>query len=150
MPRMHSIGWVGCLAISLSGCVTSHVMLGKAHPPIPPSQVKIYFGWPKTPFERIAILDTSSRASLAITAQGKMDKVIERLKDEAAKLGANGVVLEGVGDRPAGEIGTGIGQSTFSGNGALGLGIGFSGAIYQKVGHGIAIYVEPGGAKGAG
>lgn len=42
-------------------------------------------------------MDASSERSFAITDQGKMNKVIDRLKDEAAKLGANGILLQGRG-----------------------------------------------------
>jgi hypothetical protein len=42
--------------------------------------------------------DSRARESLAFTDQQKMDRVIERLKEEAAGLGANGILLEGVGD----------------------------------------------------
>jgi hypothetical protein len=128
------------LAIALVACVSSHVMVGKARAPISPNQVQIY---PRPPakYDEIAILNTSSRASLALTAQGKTDKVIERLKIEAAKLGANGVLLQGIGDRASGSIGTGFGSASASGNTAVGVGFGSSVALYEKAGSGMAIYV---------
>ncbi len=78
-----------------------------------------------------------------MTAQGKTDKVVERLKEEAAKLGANGVLLQGIGDQPAGSVGSGFGSATASGNSAFGVGFGSSAAIYAKSGSGLAIYVPP-------
>ena len=129
--------------LTLAGCVTSHVMVGAARPPISPDQVKIYTQPPTVPYERIAILETSSRDSLSFTAQAKMNAVIARLKSEAAKLGANGVLLQGLADRPAGSVGVGIGNSSFSGNTAFGLGLGTSAVMMQKSGSGVAIYVEP-------
>ncbi len=131
-------------AAMLAGCVSSHVMVGTARPPISPQQVKIYFRPPATRYEPIAILQTSSADSLAFTAQGKTNKVIERLKEEAAKLGANGVVLRALGDRPAGSIGLGLGSGSTSEGSMIGLGFGTSAVMTQKSGSGLAIYVEPG------
>ena len=83
----------------LAGCATSHVMLGKARPPISPDEVQIYDRPPPGPYQEIARLDTSSQGSFSFTAQAKTDAVIKRLKTEAAKLGANGVLLQGIGDQ---------------------------------------------------
>jgi hypothetical protein len=55
---------------------------------------------------------------LDLTAQGKADKVIERMKDEAAKLGANGILLQGFGDQQTGTVGGAYGSSTASGDAA--------------------------------
>ena len=141
-----TIAFVGALSMLLTACVSSHVMIGNARPPISPDMVKIYFQPPKAKYERIALLDTSSRNSFTFSAQGKMDKVIERLKEQAAKLGANGVLLEGVGDQAVGSVGSGFGQAAAYGNSAWGSGVGFSGTVFQKAGSGIAIYVEPSSA----
>jgi hypothetical protein len=129
---------------ALSACVSSHVMLGKARPPISPAEVQIYTGPPVTRYEQIASLDTSSSGSFSFTAQRKSDKVIERLKNEAAKLGANGVLLQNISDQVSGSFGTGGGGMSASGNGAVGVGIGGSVALHRKAGTGIAIYVYPG------
>lgn len=126
--------------MTITGCVSSHVMIGQARPPITPDQVKIYWHPPEH-YDEIALLDTSSRASMSITAQGKTDVVIARLKEEAAKLGANGVLLQGVGDQSAGSVSTGFGQATASGNTAYGSGVGISGNIRIKAGSGVAIFV---------
>ena len=125
-------------ALVLSACVSSHVMVGKARPPISPQDVQVYFQ-PPPKFEQIAILDTSSRASLSFSAQGKTDKVIERLKEQAAKLGANGVLIQSIGDRASGSVGIGFGAASAG----SGVGVGTSSASYQKAGNGVAIYVAP-------
>src|ERR1700690_4463536 len=75
--------------IALAGCATSHVLIGRARPPISADQVQIYLHPPANKYEEIALLDTSSKNSFSFTAQGKTDAVIGRLKAEAAKLGAN-------------------------------------------------------------
>ena len=130
----------GSVLFLLGGCVSSHVIIGTPRPPISPQQVKIYTH-PPAKYDEIAILQSSSRASWTFTAQGKTDKVIDRLKDEAAKLGANGILLQGIGDQVAGSVGTGFGSASASGNSAFGVGFGSSSAVYQKSGDGMAIYV---------
>jgi hypothetical protein len=66
--------------VALSGCATSHVMVGQARPAISPDQVQIYLHPPAGRYDEIALLDTSSKGSFSITAQGKTNAVIERLK----------------------------------------------------------------------
>lgn len=143
MKLILSLGF--CLA--LSGCATSHVMMGQARPPISPDQVVVYFHPPQTKYDEIAMIDTSSKGGFGFTAQGKTDVVMRRMKEEAAKLGANGVLVQGIGSEPGGSVSTGFGQGSAYGNHAYGTGIGFSGNVVQKAGSGIAIYVEPTGAK---
>jgi hypothetical protein len=135
--------YLAALALSLGACATSHVLMGQARPPISPALVQVYFHPPATKYEEIAMLDTSSKGGFGFTAQGKTDIVINRLKEEAAKLGANGVLIQGVGDQPGGSVSTGFGQANAYGNHATAGGIGFSGNVTHKVGSGIAIYVEP-------
>lgn len=124
----------------LAACVSSHVIVGTVRPAISPEQVKVYLH-PPAQYEEVAILDSSSKASWAITAQGKTDKVIERLKGEAAKLGANGILLQGIGDQAGGSVGSGFASATASGHSATGFGFGSSTTIYHKSGSGLAIYV---------
>ena len=128
---------VALTAVLLTACATSHVMLGKARPPISPDQVQIYDHPPPGPYQEIARLDTSSQGSFSFTAQGKTDAIIRRLKSEAAKLGANGVLLEGIADQVSGSIGTGAGAGSYSGGGGVGISAGLS----RKIGGGLAIYV---------
>ena len=81
----------------LAACATtSHVITGTARTPIDPSQVKVYSTTPPN-YEEIAVIDATSRLSGSFGDQKKMDTVIERLKKEAASLGANGVVLQTTG-----------------------------------------------------
>lgn len=82
-------------AAALSGCASSHILVGQARPSISPAQVRIYLD-PPPRFEKVAVLNANSSASWAVTNQGKTNKVIERMKQEAADLGANGVLLAGV------------------------------------------------------
>jgi len=139
---MNTRSLIGILAAALlAACASSHVMIGKARPPISPDEVQIYTRPPTVPYEEIARLQTSSQGSFSFTAQAKTDAVIKRLKMEAAKLGANGVLLEGIGDQPSGFIGTGGGSTSYSGGGSVGGGVGIGVGLTKKVGGGVAIYV---------
>jgi hypothetical protein len=135
-----------CTAVlaALSGCATSQVaVVGRVRPAISPEQVQIYLQPPDSKYDEIANLSASSRWSHSMTAEGKIDKVIERLKRDAAKLGANGILLHGVGDQAGGSIGAGISTETNSPHSPNGLGFGASAFFFQKSGDGVAIYVEP-------
>lgn len=125
----------------LAGCSTSsHVLLGTPRAPIAPESVRVYMQPPPS-YQTIASLDASSQGSLALTSQQNMDKAIERLKREAARLGANGVLLQSVQDRQSGSIGTGVGSASYGGNTAVGAGVGGSFGLYSKAVTGLAIYV---------
>jgi len=129
------------LAVLLPGCSTSsHVMVGTARPPISPESVRIYLE-PPPRYEQVATLDATSQGSFAITGQQNMDKAMARLKEEAAKLGANGVLLQGVQDQQTGSIGTGVGSSSYGPGSSTGVGVGGSFGITNKAVHGIAIFV---------
>lgn len=126
----------------VSGCAAqSHVIVGKVRAPISPDQVKIYLEPPRA-FEKIAIIDASSQGSVAFTQQQKMDKAIQRLKEEAAKVGANGILLQGSGSQAVGAVGTGFGSATATGNSAYATGVGVSGNVFVQAANGIAIYVS--------
>jgi hypothetical protein len=131
-------------AVLTSACApSSHILTGTARAPISPSDVKIY-STPPPRFQEIALLDATSKSVFGPGGQKAMDKVIERLKIEAAQLGANGVLLGDVADRQTGSIGTGVGSDSYSRNSSVGVGVGGSLGIYKKTGKGTAIYVAPG------
>lgn len=136
--------WIAALAsVLLGSCATSsHVLVGTPRAPISPDLVKVYTQPPEK-YEQIATIDASSRNSMALTSQQNMNKAIERMKAEAAKLGANGILLQGVQDQQSGAIGTGIGSSSYSSNSSVGAGVGGSLGIYSKAATGLAIYVAP-------
>ena len=80
------------------GCVpVSHIVVGETREPIHPSNVKIYIDYPEE-YEKIALIDAGSNfafkdPAILFSYQSKMDKVVERLKIEAAQLGANGILI---------------------------------------------------------
>jgi hypothetical protein len=131
------------LAILLAACATdSVVMTGAARAPISPAEVKIYWQ-PPANFQEIAILNASKNSAFTTGGQKTVDKVIEGLKEQAAKVGANGVILQGFSDSQTGSVGSGVGSSSVSSNSAVGVGVGGSLGIYKKTGHGVAIFVPP-------
>jgi hypothetical protein len=132
------------LIAALSGCASSQVaIVGRARPAISPDQVQIYLQPPESKYQEIANLSASSRGFFSFSAAAKIDQVIERLKEQAAKLGANGILLHGVGDQAGGSVGAGISTETNSPHSPYGLGFGASAFFFQKSGDGVAIYVEP-------
>ena len=73
------IGMVLIVTSLTGGCASSHVLIGTPRAPIDPVQVKMY-AVPPAKFEQIAIVEASSKNSWAMGDQGKMNKVIARLK----------------------------------------------------------------------
>jgi hypothetical protein len=130
-------------AAALGACANNSVIVtGTQRPPITPAEVKIY-SKPPPQFEEIGILNASSNSMFTTGGQKTMDSVIQGLKVEAAKMGANGVILEGFSDQATGSVGVGGGSGSYSGNSASSVGAGGSLGIYTKTGHGRAIYVAP-------
>ncbi|PPT55452.1 hypothetical protein XarbCFBP8138_11855 [Xanthomonas arboricola] len=125
----------------LAGCASSSkVMLGQARAPIDPSLVQVYSNAPVGSVE-IAQLESTSAAGFG--TQGQTDAAVQRLKREAAKLGANGVVIVGVGSERSGG-GLSVGGGSYGGRVGGGLGIGIP--TTQKRAAGMAIWV-PAGAR---
>ncbi len=121
----------------LIGCAaSSHIIVGQKRPPISPAMVKLY-NKPPVKYDEIAIIDSSSKNSWAVTDQGKVDVAIERLKEEAANLGANGILIQLTGDISTGSVG--VGSATAYGNSAYVYGI--SSSVLHKTAKGLAIYV---------
>jgi hypothetical protein len=130
--------------VMLAACAapSSHILVGTARPAIPPDQVRIY-SYPPPAYEDVAILSASSKSVFNPGGQKAMDKVIERLKEQAAQLGANGIILEGLTDSQTGSIGAGGGSESYSRSSSVGVGVGGSLGIFKKTGKGRAIFVPP-------
>lgn len=101
----------------LSGCTVvdgSAILVGQRRPATQPEQVQIYSKAPAH-YEEIAIVYAKAGHDFR-RDQGLMDSAIQKLKEEAAKYGANGVLLEGVQNRGEPTVTSGIGTATsFSG-----------------------------------
>ena len=139
---------VSCIVgLSLfSGCTLtrgSSIVVGAKRKPIDSSMVKIYMR-PPAKFEEVGLVTADGRNAFA-SDQNLMDNAIQRLKKEAGKLGANGVILSGAGDQYVGSVGSSFGTANAyqNGNGvtAYGTGVSASSAVFAKKVSGMAIFV---------
>lgn len=129
----------------LAGCSsTSQLVTGTPRAPIDPSQVRVYYAPPPGGYEEIAQLETSS-GGFTYGEQNKLDDVINNLRAQAAKLGANGVLFVGSQNSMGGSsIGVGAGGGSYGGyhGGSFSSGgIGVSISPTKKYASGVAIYV---------
>jgi hypothetical protein len=124
----------------LAACTPATKMLAPAHPAINPSEVTVY---PAPPANAQPIAELTATKKSVFTPGGPKaeDVVIERLKELAAKVGANGIILETFDDRVSGSIGTGVGSTSYSGNSAVGVGVSGGVGIFKKTGHARAVFV---------
>ena len=140
MRTVHSLILLLCV-LALAGCATSHMLTGTPRAPIDPAQVRIYHGPPPGGYEEIAVLQTRSGA-LTYGQQNKIDSVMRKLREEAASLGANGVLLEGTADGyGGGGVSVGAGGGRIGGRGYGGVGVGVNITPTQVHASGIAIHV---------
>jgi hypothetical protein len=129
------------LCLALSACASSALVTGSPRPPIDPSQVRVYFSAPPGGFEEIALLESNSGA-FTYGEQNKMNSVVAKLRKEAAKLGANGVLFRGTADGyGGGGMSVGAGGGRIGGRGFSSGGIGVDISPRQKYARGVAIYV---------
>ena len=75
----------------------SHIVVGNKREANSPTDVKVYLDYPES-YEKIALVDAGSNFSfkdpvILFAWQSKMNKALERLKIEAASLGANGILI---------------------------------------------------------
>jgi hypothetical protein len=117
------------------------MVTGRVRPPIDPAQVRIYQAPPPGGFEEIAQLETQSGA-FTYGEQNKLDSVLENLRRQAAKLGANGVLLVGTENgRGGGGTSVGVSGGSFGSHSYGGVGVGVDITPRRKYAHGIAIHV---------
>lgn len=123
------------LVLLLGACATATVIpVGNARAPIDPSQVRLYVQ-PPPHYEVLGIITGNSQ--FEGTGQSGVNDVIKKVRQEAAKLGANGVLISGTGQQYSGSIG---------GSNYLGWGVfaSSSTASYSKLVDAKAIYVPDG------
>jgi hypothetical protein len=124
------------LALLSAGCAsTSKVMLSQARAPVDPATVQIY-STPPAGSQEIAQLESAS--AVGFGTQGQTDAAVMRLKREAAALGANGVILMGVGSSGS-PVGMSVGAGSYGSHVGGGVGIGIP--TTQKRAAGVAIWV---------
>jgi len=97
------------LLFFVSACASgSSIVTGNVRPAVDPELVKIFMKQPLQ-YDVIGLVEASSDSGW--TAQGSQDYAIAELKKQAAKLGANGVLLTATGDQTSmmfGSYGTGM------------------------------------------
>ena len=100
------------LALSLiNACASgSSIVTGTTRAAIDFNQVNLYVDEPDK-YETIAIVKASSDAGW--TEQGSQDYAIEELKRQAAKLGANGVLITATGKNTSAIIGSNANGTTY-------------------------------------
>ena len=132
---------VVAVCVSISGCAPAPPKLaGPARAPIPVEQVMIY-DVPPANAQDVAILHASSHSVFSPGGPSATDKVVQRLKVQAAQLGANGVVLQGFSDRQTASLGTGGGSESYVRSTAVGVGASGSFGVFKKTGEALAIFV---------
>ena len=98
--------FIASLILLLAGCaITSgtSVVVGNTRPQTKPEEIRLYTK-PPAKYEEIAIISADSAHDF-MDKQALMDNAIAKLKDEAAKVGANGILLDSVGDFDIGSSG---------------------------------------------
>lgn len=137
---------VGLVFVVLHGCTImdgNAIVTGATRKPIPADQVRLYRS-PPAKYEEIALVNASAGHDFRRDSS-LMNAAIQRLKEEAAKVGANGVLLSGVNERDAPSTTSTYGSATATGGGASVYASGKStsvsrGDAYTRV-RGVAIYV---------
>ena len=146
--RVSSVGLFVGLLVSVAAAST--LMVGQARPPISPDRVNVYMEPPRK-FDRIAIIRKGSGA-WAFSDQTQVEEAVAKIKIEAAKVGANGILLQAVETRSDGGLGIGVGgfgighgrhyhHGWYGGN-SIGVGGSFYTPILHKTVQAEAIYVK--------
>lgn len=120
-------------AACLLGCASGSVTVtGTTRPAIAATEVRVYADLPAD-HEVIALLE--SAPGRGWTQQSRRDDAIEDLKEKAAALGANGIVITGIADSGSS---SGVGVGVGGGHGGVGFGVSqsaqsmFAKAIYVR------------------
>lgn len=124
----------------INGCAITNetsVIVGKTRTPTTPDQIKLYTKAPAK-YEEIAIVSADAAHDF-MGKQELMNIAISKIKAEAAKVGANGVLLDGVGDFYTGSSGLVVVPSAI--HGAPVVATGAMNARSGKKASGMAIFV---------
>jgi hypothetical protein len=132
------------MSAMISACASSSqvLMTGTSRAAVSPDDVRVYTRAP-TRFEEIAVLRASSRGVSTAGGEHVIEKVIKTLRAQAARLGANGLLLEDLSDARSVNLGTSVGTDIYTHNASINIGVGGSLGIANKIGQGRAIFVTP-------
>lgn len=123
------------LILCFASCTSTHVMVGTARPPTDPDSVRI-FHTPPAKYEEIALIESDNLGTSGFTQQGRVNSAMKRLRENAASLGANGIILQSVRDAGGGGVTSGY----VAPNGAYTATTVPTGHLVKKV-SGVAIHV---------
>jgi len=131
------------LIAALVACASSaQVLTGTPRSAIPAAQVRVYTQAPQH-FEEIAVFAASRKSVSTAGGERAIARMIESMRNQAAQLGANGLLLENISDSNSFGIGTGVGSQTYTHNGSISLGVGASLGLVNKAARARAIFVGP-------
>lgn len=136
----------GIMFATMNGCTImdgNAIVTGNARDAISPEEVRLYRSPPEK-FEEVAIVNASAGHDFRKDSS-LMNAAIQRLKEEAAKVGANGVLLADIDERDAPSVSTTYGSATATAGGSSVYASGNSTSVnrgdsYTRL-RGIAIYV---------
>ena len=128
-------------ACLICGCATRSIIVGQVRPPISPEAVHVYRVPPRH-FERIAIIDSPAGTSWIFPDRPSMDLGISRLREQAATLGANGILLQRVYGVSPGALAIGVGGFGSSGHSFYGGAGDVGGPLINHRVQAAAIYVR--------
>lgn len=106
MKKILSLFHLLLVVFAIGGCAVTNetsLVVGKTRTPTTADQVKLYTK-PPAKYEQIAIVSADA-AHAFMSKQDLMNISIANLKQEAAKFGANGILLDSAGDFYAGSSG---------------------------------------------
>lgn len=121
-----------------AGCTivdASHIVTGTTHPASSPEQIKLYGEAPKTPYEVIGIVSVTANNDW-VAGQELLDDALKALKDEAAKLGANALLIDGINAHMSSNDGIIVGSSD-------NLNWLFTDNTFEKSVQAKALYIQP-------
>jgi hypothetical protein len=125
----------------ITGCGTNVTMIGNPRPAIGAAAVRIYETPPRR-YEQIAILNSSAGTTWIFHDQDSLAEVLARLRAQAAAVGANGVLLQEIYDRPVGGLSFGVGGFGFGHHGFYGGSGAVGGPLINRRVQAEAIYVR--------
>jgi hypothetical protein len=118
------------VAVGISGCATEgmSIPIGEAsnYAPTLPEQISILIAPPSRPHKIIALVDGVASTDDYLSVARTQAAALDAMKKEAARLGANAIVLTGKGSTPYAQVTTTTGTASASavtvGDGAFGSG----------------------------
>jgi hypothetical protein len=133
---------VGLVAV-LSGCASSsQVLSGTPRAALTTERVIVYTQ-PPPKFEEIAQFGASRTSVSAAAGERAIAKMIADMRICAARLGANGLLLEDFTEIDSIALAAGAGTQSYTHNGSISLGVGAMLGFQKKVARARAIFVQP-------